>query len=141
MSEKQLDGNANLLVFAKVNASTFPVFDPATPKVSTLSIGMGVLESAIELVNEAEQQTAKFQPKASDKAGFMLTNYELPNPNPGMVSSPYPSLTQRALNVASYAIRAIPCRLPSAPSRTPRASVSSLQRTARQVSCRSTSRP
>jgi hypothetical protein len=78
-------------------SSPFPVFDPATPKVSTLSIGMGVLESAIELVNEAEQQTAKFQPKASDKAGFMLTNYELPNPNPGMVSSPYPSLTQRAL--------------------------------------------
>ena len=91
MSEKQLDGNANR------NASTFPVFDPATPKVSTLSIGMGVLESAIELVNEAEQQTAKFQPKASEKAGFMFTNYELPNPNQGMVSSPYPSLTQRAL--------------------------------------------
>jgi hypothetical protein len=55
--------------------STFPVFDPATPKVSTLSVGMGVLESAIELVAEARQQAAKFQPQASNKADFMLKAY------------------------------------------------------------------
>jgi len=53
----------------------FPVFDPATPKVSTLSIGKGVLPSAIELVAEATQQAAKFRPQASDKAGYMLKAY------------------------------------------------------------------
>ena len=71
MSKKQL-GDAN--VNAELSGS--PVFDPATPKVSTLSIGMGVLESAIELVNEAKQQTAKFQPQASGKANFMRLNYD-----------------------------------------------------------------
>ena len=58
-----------------MSSSTFPVFDPATPKVSTLSIGSGVLPSAIELVAAATQQAAKFQPQASDKAGFMLKAY------------------------------------------------------------------
>jgi len=79
MSKKQLD-DANeeatpRSTMAPLDAPKFPVFDPATPKVSTLSIGMGVLESAIELVFEAEQQTAKFQPQASAKAEFMRTNY------------------------------------------------------------------
>ena len=79
MSKKQLD-DANeeatpRSTMAPLDAPKFPVFDPATPKVSTLSIGMGVLESAIELVIEAEQQTAKFQPQASAKAEFMRTNY------------------------------------------------------------------
>jgi len=55
--------------------SSFPVFDPATPKVSTLSIGKGVLESAIELVADATQQAAKFQPQAELKAAFMLNAY------------------------------------------------------------------
>ena len=64
MSKKQLD-DANeeatpRSTMAQLDAPKFPVFDPVTPKVSTLSIGMRVLESAIELVNEAEQQTAKF---------------------------------------------------------------------------------
>ena len=55
--------------------SSFPIFDPATPKVSILSIGKGVLESAIDLVAEATQQAAKFQPQAEAKAGFMLNAY------------------------------------------------------------------
>jgi len=55
---------------------TLPVFDPATPKVSTLSIGMRTIESAIELVTEAAKQTAEFQPAANLKAGLMLTNHE-----------------------------------------------------------------
>jgi len=80
MSKKQLD-DANeeatpRSTMAQLDAPKFPVFDPATPKVSTLSIGMGVLESAIELVNEAKQQTAKFQPQASAKANFMRVNYD-----------------------------------------------------------------
>ena len=71
MSKKQLDD-------ANVNAelSGFPVFDWATPKVSILSIGVGVLDSATELVLEAEQQTSKFQPQASRKAEFMRSAYE-----------------------------------------------------------------
>jgi len=69
VNARSANGNANR------NASTFPVFDPATPKVSTLSVGMGVLESAIELVVEARQQAAKFQPQASNKADFMLKAY------------------------------------------------------------------
>ena len=80
MSKKQLD-DANeeatpRSTMAQLDAPKFPVFDPATPKVSTLSIGMGVLESAIELVNEAKQQTAKFQPQASAKANIMRLNYD-----------------------------------------------------------------
>ena len=80
MSKKQLD-DANeettpRSTMAQLDAPKFPVFDPATPKVSILSIGMGELESAIELLIEAEQQTAKFQPQASAKAEFMRTNYD-----------------------------------------------------------------
>ena len=80
MSKKQLDEEATpRSAMAQLDAlqltEKFPVFDPVTPKVSTLSIGMGVLESAIELVAEAEQQTAKFQPQASAKAEFMRMNY------------------------------------------------------------------
>ena len=90
MSKKQLD-DANeeatpRSTMAPLDAPKFPVFDPATPKVSTLSIGMGVLESAIELVFEAEQQTAKFQPQASAKAEFMRRNYE-PTVLPDTVST------------------------------------------------------
>jgi len=51
---------------------SLPVFDSSTPKVSIIAVGMGVLESANELVTEAGQQAAKFQPQASDKAEFML---------------------------------------------------------------------
>ena len=51
---------------------SLPVFDSSTPKVSIIAVGMGVLESANELVTEAGQQAAKFQPQASDKAKFML---------------------------------------------------------------------
>ena len=65
---------------------TLPVFDPATPKVSILSIGNGAIESANELVTEAAKQTAEFQPAANDKAGLMLTNYETVSP-PNTVSS------------------------------------------------------
>ena len=39
---------------------TLPVFDPATPKVSILSITDGSIGSANELVTEATMQTAEF---------------------------------------------------------------------------------
>ena len=52
--------------------ASLPVFDPATPKVSILAIGMQTLASANELVAEAGQQAAKFQVQATDKTDFML---------------------------------------------------------------------
>ena len=52
--------------------ASLPVFDPATPKVSILAIGMQTLDSANELVAEAGQQAAKFQVQATDKTDFML---------------------------------------------------------------------
>ena len=55
--------------------ASLPVFDPATPKVSILAIGMQTLDSANELVAEAGQQAAKFQVQATDKTDFMLEAY------------------------------------------------------------------
>ena len=54
---------------------SLPIFDPATPKVSILAIGMQTLASANELVAEAGQQAAKFQVQATDKAEFMQKAY------------------------------------------------------------------
>ena len=65
---------------------TLPVFDPATPKVSILSITDGSIGSANELVTEATMQTAELQPAANLKAGFMLTTYETVS-SPNTVSS------------------------------------------------------
>jgi len=56
-------------------STTLPVFDAATPKVSILAIGKNTLASANELLEEAEQQAANFQPQATEKAKFMLQNY------------------------------------------------------------------
>ena len=37
---------------------------------------MKTIDSALELVKEAEQQAIKFMPQASLKANFMLMNYK-----------------------------------------------------------------
>ena len=55
--------------------ATLPVFDSVTPKVSILAIGKNTLDSANELLVEAEKQAAEFQPQATLKADFMLNNY------------------------------------------------------------------
>ena len=60
MSKKQLD-DANeeatpRSTMAPLDAPKFPVFDPVTPKVSILAVGMKTIDSALELVKEAEQQ-------------------------------------------------------------------------------------
>ena len=70
-------------------ASTLPVFDPATPKVSILKIGMQTIQSAKELIKQAKDQTVKFQTQADMKSTFMLNNYEnsLPDKDKGKVSS------------------------------------------------------
>ena len=67
---------------------TLPVFDPATPKVSILSIGKNTLASANELVTEATKQTAEFQTAANNKATFMLSNYEKENGKDTVSSCP-----------------------------------------------------
>jgi len=56
-------------------ASTLPVFDPRTPKVSLLKIGMQTIQSAKELVKQANEQTVEFQKQADMTAVFMLNNY------------------------------------------------------------------
>ena len=67
--------SSTLAVMTLTAVMTLPAFDPATPKVSILSIGDGTIDSARQLVDEAEKQTAEFQSVATTKAGFMLTNY------------------------------------------------------------------
>ena len=124
---------------------TLPVFNPATPKVSILSIDtLGVIESANELVTEAAKQTVKFQPAANLKAGFMLLNYEKEF-SKDTVSSyhigcglAWPAHSSREPTYDVVHIHAphlmrctIPCRPPSAPSRTARESVSSSSRPGR----------
>eukprot|EP00964_Phaeocystis_antarctica_P005236 scaffold2865_cov69-Phaeocystis_antarctica.AAC.2 len=61
--------------FVAVEETLLPVFDAATPKVSILAIGKNTLDSANELLVEAEKQAAEFQPQATLKADFMLNNY------------------------------------------------------------------
>jgi len=59
-----------------MSSPSYPVFDPVTPKVSILAVGMKTIDSALELVKEAEQQAIKFLPQASLKANFMRMHYK-----------------------------------------------------------------
>ena len=130
-------------------STTLPVFDAATPKVSILAIGKNTLDSANELLVAAEKQAAEFQPQATLKADFMLKNYAA---GPGSTAGAPPAVSScpRAQRVPACTRRCIQhlihsrltvCR-PSAPSRTPRARVSSSSVRALEVSCpTTTSRP
>lgn len=60
--------------------SSLPVFDPTTPKVSVLSIGMNTIESAKKLVEQAIQQTVDFEAQAELKATFASMAYEQEHP-------------------------------------------------------------
>ena len=66
---------STLAVMTLTAVMSLPAFDPATPKVSILSIGDGTIGSARELVTAAEVQIAEFQEVATEKAKIMLTNY------------------------------------------------------------------
>ena len=93
--------------------ASLPVFDPATPKVSILAIGMQTLDSANELVAEAGQQAAKFQVQATDKTDFMLKAYKKKRggrPPPDAVNSCHAHT--HGIRMQRVPTSAIPLRVP-----------------------------